>query len=284
MRKAIFLALVSGLLSSSITYADSSFYALNRTAQVNRRWCVQPIGWISDLSGNFKIVENKNPALGQNVDLERDTVNLDKESAFGVNCSYQTSHRATIEFNTLKVKHNGNLGVARMFKGKNYTANAKYKIDNNIYDVLLNYHLWRSMSCAGRENFYISGLFGVKVSDMDFDLEGQTITAGGIQARDQSSYSESLPTPYVGVEYGSFINKVFYFKAGVRYMGLNYGDYDGHHYDYNLKLSYRLSGDDCSHDVLMDVGYRYIVYQLDGKGNDVKLRYKGPYFGFDLLF
>ncbi len=284
MRKAIFFALVSGLLATSVSYADPGFYGNNRTAQVNRRWCVNPIGWLSELDGHFKIVEDKNPALGQNVDLKRDTVNLDKENAFGVNCSYQSSHRATIEFNSLKVKHKGNLGVARMVKGKNYAANAKYIIDNNIYDILLNYHLWRSMSSAGRENFYISGLFGVKVSDMDFDINGQTFAAGAPAANDSSSYSETLPTPYVGLEYGSFINKVFYLKAGVRYMGLNIRDYDGHHYDYNFKLSYRISGDDCSHDVLMDMGYRYVVYEIDGKGNNVKLRYKGPYLGFDLLF
>ena len=119
---------------------------------------------------------------------------------------------------------------------------------------------------------------------MDFEISGPTVVDGALAANARTSYSENLPTPYVGVEYGSFINKVFYFKAGIKYMGLSIRDYDGHLYDYNLKLSYRLSSDDCSHDVLMDLGYRYLVYDVDGKGNNVKLRYKGPYLGFDLLF
>ena len=88
----------------------------------------------------------------------------------------------------------------------------------------------------------------------------------------------------MGIEYGTFIGKLFYLKASLRYMGMDIKDYDASHYDYNATLSYRLSGDDCLHDLLMDVGYRYIEYDVAGKGNDVDLIYKGPYVAFDILF
>ena len=46
-------------------------------------------------------------------------------------------------------------------------------------------------------------------------------------------------------------------------MGLDIKDYDASHYDYNATLSYQLSGDDCIHDLMLDVGYRYINYDVE---------------------
>ena len=99
-----------------------------------------------------------------------------------------------------------------------------------------------------------------------------------------TEYSETLPVPYFGFEYGTFIGKLYYLKMGIRYMGLNVRDYDAEHFDYNVALSYQLSGDDCLHDLMFDVGYRYINYDVEGKGNDIDLSYKGPYVSFDVLF
>ena len=67
-------------------------------------------------------------------------------------------------------------------------------------------------------------------------------------------------------------------------MDTKISDYDAAHYDYNVNLAYRLSGEDCLHDVLIDIGYRYINYDAEGKGNDIDLEYKGPYIGFDMMF
>ena len=285
MKKIILSALMAGIFVSSVSFAGSFYNPTeHRKAQVNRRWSIQPLCWHEELDGHFKIVENKDPARGQIVDLERDTVNLDKENSFGVNCSYQVCHRGRIEFNCVNVKHDGNLGIARMFKGKNYNANAKFNIDNNIYDLLFNYDFCHSIHKDGREKYYFGGIFGVKASDIDFGISGQVMNPGGPATVESTSYSETLPVPYVGFEYGTFIGKLYYFKAGIRYMGLNIKDYDATHYDYNLAFSYQLSGDDCLHDLMMDVGYRYINYDVEGKGNDIDLSYKGPYLSFNVLF
>ena len=284
MKKIICAVLLSGLLTPSLLLAESSgFYGgSHRYAQVNRKWSIQPVGWNSELNGHFKIVENKDPARGQIINLKRDTANLDKENAFGLNCSYKVCHRGSIEVNAIQTEHDGNFRFARIFKGKNYAANSKFNIKNSIYDILFNYHLWHLVYNSGIEKYYVAGLLGVKATDSSFSIKGPII---GAQPQSiYTEYSEVLPTPYVGLEYGTFLGKLFYLKAGVRYMGLDVKDYEGSHYDYNATLSYRISGDDCLHDVLMDLGYRYIEYDIEGKGNDIDLTYKGPYIAFDVLF
>ncbi len=282
VKKVLLVAFLAGLLVPSIASAGS-FYnpAEHRTAQVNRRWSIQPLCWHEELDGHFKIVSNKDPARGQIIKLKRDTVNLDEENSFGINCAYQTSHRGRLEFNYVGVKHNGNLNVARRFRGIDYAANSKFNIKNHIYDLLFNYDLWHSVHKDGREKYYFGGIFGVKASDMDFGIKGQAVGSPDVVSR---TYSETLPVPYFGFEYGTFIGKLYYFKAGIRYMGLDIDDYDTSHYDYNVTLSYQLSGDDCIHDLMLDVGYRYINYDVEGKGNDIDLSYAGPYVSFDVLF
>ncbi len=286
MKKILYIALISSLFTPSLLFAGGSYYynGSHRYAQVNRKWSVQPICWNTELGGHFKIVENKDPALGQIIDLKKDTGNLDKENVFGVNCSYKSSHRGFIELNVIKTEHEGNFKLARMFKGVNYAANSKYTIDNHIYDLLFNYRLWHKIYNSGIEKYYIASIFGIKASDMDFGISGQVIAPGGNAGQGRTEYSETLPTPYVGIEYGTFIGKLFYLKGSIRYLGTEIKDYDTSHYDYNATLSYRISGDDCLHDVMVDLGYRYIEYDVKGKGNDVDLTYKGPYFGFDVLF
>ena len=284
MKKFLYIMLFSSLLSPSLLSAGSlDFYGgSHRYAQVNRKWSIQPLGWNNQVNGHFKIVENKDPARGQLINLKRDTANLDKENSFGINCSYKVCHRGLIEVNAITTEHDGNFKFARMFKGRNYGVNSKFNIKNNIYDILFNYHLWHLVYNSGIEKYYVAGLFGVKATDSKFSVKGPTL---GAQPQNISTeYSEVLPTPYVGLEYGTFIGKLFYLKAGIRYMGLDVKDYEASHYDYNATLSYRLSGDDCLHDVLLDLGYRYIEYDVEGKGNDIELTYKGPYIAFDVLF
>ena len=285
MKKIVLSALMAGIFVSSVAFAGS-FYnpAEHRTAQVNRRWSIQPICWHEELDGHFKIVENKDPDRGQIVKLNRDANNLDEENSFGVNLSYQVCHRGKLEFNCVSVKHDGNLSVGRMFKGRNFVANSKFNVDNNIYDLLFDYDLWHSVHRDGREKCYFGGIFGVKVSEFDFGITGQTVIPGGQGGMEHAFYSETLPIPYFGFEYGTFIGKLYYFKAGVRYIGMNIKDYDATNLDYNLALSYQLSGDDCLHDLMLDLGYRYINYDVEGKGNDVDLAFKGPYVSFDVLF
>jgi hypothetical protein len=288
MRKAILVGLLTSVLIPSLATADdntssSGFYGKNRMALVNRKWSIQAIGWHTDLDGHIKVVENENPARGQKIDLKKDTKDLDKENLFGLDCLYKLGTRSSIEFNMINVKHDGKLNVGRMFKGKNYTADTQFKIRDNIYDLLYNYRLSHNIRKNGQEKYHFSGILGVKVSDMDFGLSGQVIGPGGA-INEHNEYSKTLPVPYVGLEYGTFIGKMFYFKAIFRCMEVNVKDYDAGHYDYNAVLSYRLSGDDCLHDVMFDVGYRYINYDVEGKGDDIELEYKGPYMGFDVLF
>lgn len=288
MRKLLFVGLITGMLTPSLVMADAQntgigFYGKGRNALVNRKWSIQAVGWNTGIDGHFKVVENENPAAGQKIDLKNDTRDVDKENIFGLDVIYKLGRRSSIGYNMLNIKHDGRLSANRMFKGRQYTANTKFRIRDNIYDLLYNYRLSHNIRRNGQEKYYFSGLLGVKVSDMEYGMAGQIMAPGGA-VNHSSEYSKTLPIPYAGLEYGTFIGKMFYFKAGFRCMTANIKDYEAANYDYNATLSYRLSGDDCLHDVLFDIGYRHISYEVEGKGDDVELEYSGPYMGFDVLF
>ncbi len=284
MRKIVLVAILTGLLLPSLSYADSSgFYSKNRKAQVNRKWSLEALGWNTAMDGHFKVATDNNPAQGQRIDIKKDTTELDREKAFGINCVYEATKRVSFAFNMLDIKHEGRLGVARTFKGRNYVAGSKFKIKDNIYDFLMDYRLWHRVYKDGIEKNKISLLLGVKTSDLDFIMEGNVFGGAGTQ---KVNYDKSLPIPYVGLEYGTFIGRELYFKANVRAISANVKDYEASHSDYTLSLAYRLSGDDCSHDMLLDVGYKSIIYDVesDKLGNDIDIEYSGPYIGFDMLF
>lgn len=284
MRKIILAALIVGIISPSLSFADgSTFYNSKRYAQVNRKWSFNTFGWRTDTDGHFRIVDNATNRRGQKIDIKKDTSKVDKEKTFGINLAYEATKRISVEFNMLSVKNEGNTSVNRVFKGQNYAAGSRFKVKDNVYDFLMNYRLWHTMCKDGRERNHISGIFGVKVSDMDFGINGNVENI-----LRTNNYSKSLYVPYFGLEFGTFIGKMMYFKASVRAIDVDINDYKSGHCDYNLVLSHRLSSDDSLHDILMDIGYRSISFDFEGKaknlGNDIELEYSGPYIGFDLLF
>ena len=115
---------------------------------------------------------------------------------------------------------------------------------------------------------------------MEFKLSGDV--AGVPQS---TSYSETFPVPYIGVEAGTYLGENLYLKGYYRFLKLDgIKDYDAKHADFDISLSYKLSNKDCDQDLFVDVGYRQVSYDVDGKGNDVELKYKGPYVGLEFRF
>ena len=265
--------------SDVITAADAS--SKDRTAKINNKWSIEALGWNTKLTGHVKIVENKNlPNSGEIIDFGRDTRNLDKKKVPGLKLSYRVGGRASVDFNWTKIEQNGVLTVARQFKGKNYAANADFEINNSMYDLVWKYRFSHNVEESGREKSYVAGLLGIKASDMELKLSGDV--AGVAQ---NTSYSENIPVPYIGVEAGTYIGENLYLKGYFRYLKLNnIKDYDAKHADYDVSLSYKLSNKNGNQDIFMDVGYRQVSYDVDGKGNDVELKYKGPYIGLEFRF
>lgn len=265
--------------SDVITAADAS--SKDRTAIIDKKWSIEALGWNTELTGHVKIVENKNlPNSGEVIDFGRDTRNLDKKKVPGLKLSYKVGGRASVDFNWTKIEQNGILTVAKQFKGKNYDAQADFEINNSMYDLVYKYRFSHKVEESGREKSYVAGLFGIKASDMEFKLSGK------VAGVDQStSYSETIPVPYIGIEGGTYIGEKVYLKGYFRYLKLDgIKDYDAKHADYDVSLSYKLSNEDGNQDLFLDVGYRQVSYEVDGKGNDVELKYKGPYVGLEFRF
>ncbi|MBQ3643120.1 MAG: hypothetical protein II961_00855 [Candidatus Riflebacteria bacterium] len=265
--------------SDVITAADAS--SKDRTAVINKKWSIEALGWNTELDGHVKIVENKNlPNSGEIIDFGRDTRNLDKKKVPGLKLSYRVGGRASVDFNWTKIEQNGSLAIARQFKGVNYAANANFEINNSMYDLVWKYRFSHKVEETGREKSYVAGLLGIKASDMEFKLSGDV--AGVPQS---TSYSETFPVPYIGVEAGTYLGENLYLKGYYRFLKLDgIKDYDAKHADFDISLSYKLSNKDCDQDLFVDVGYRQVSYDVDGKGNDVELKYKGPYVGLEFRF
>ena len=253
-----------------------------RTAKVGKKWNITALGWESKLTGHVKIAEDKDhPETGEIIDLEKDTRGIDKETVPGVKVEYKATNRSSFCFNWVKADQDGYINVSKNFKGKNYQADANFEINNSMFDLAWNYRLAHNVEACGREKSYVSAMLGVKASDMEFRLSGKDEFNNTIS----EDYSKTLPVPYIGLEFGSYLNDNMYFKGLVRYLKLDdIKDYDIKHCDYDVALSYKLNGKNCDKDLFIDVGYRQIVFDVDGEGNDVELKYKGPYVGLEFLF
>lgn len=254
-----------------------------RTAKINKNWRIEALGWKSKLTGHVKIATDKSdPASGEKIDLERDTNGVDKKTVPGFKLSYKANKRSTLDFSWVKVDQDGTLNFNRKFKGVEYSANAKFDINNSMFDLAWNYRLSHNVEASGREKSYLSAILGVKSSKMEFRLNG--IDSLTLNPRSEE-YSKTLPVPYVGLEFGSYLSDDLYFKATARYLSLNnIKDYDVKHCDYDVALSYKVNSQNNNSDLFIDLGYRQVVYDVDGDGNDVELRYKGPYVGIEYLF
>lgn len=242
-----------------------------RTAKINKKWSITALGWKSELTGYVKIAEDKNDTTAEKIDIEKDIKGLDKETVPGVKLSYKASGKSTVEVNWTKVDYDGVLGVSRTFKGKTYTANANVELNNSMYDLLWKYQLWNKKNSCDRA--YLSGILGVKASDMEFSVSNAALG--------HTSYSEIIPVPYIGLEFGTNIGNDWYFKTNARYLQIDdIKDYDAKHCDFDVSLSYKVSGKS----LFIDAGYRQVLYNVEGEGNDVELKYKGPYVGLEYLF
>ncbi len=276
--------------SDVITAADAS--SKDRTAVINKKWSAEVLGWNTELDGHVKIAKDENTpvtdAAGR-IDLGSET-SIDKKKVPGLKLSYRHGGRASVEFNWVKIDQDGHLallnGQTKTFKGKEYGGNANFKIDNSMYDLLWKYRFSHKVEESGREKSYVAGLLGIKASKMDFSIEGQATENGvPIAGIHQESKSETIPVPYLGVEAGTFLGDNLYLKGYFRYLKLNnIKDYDAKHSDYDISLSYKLSNKEGNQDIFIDVGYRQVVYDVEGEGNDVELKYKGPYVGLEFRF
>ncbi|MBR4330703.1 MAG: hypothetical protein IKO19_13235 [Candidatus Riflebacteria bacterium] len=276
--------------SDVITAADAS--SKDRTAKIDNRWSVEVFGWNSELDGHVKIAKDKNNPVTDaegKIDLGSET-SIDKKKVPGFKLSYRKGGRASFEFNWVKVEQDGHLalmnGQTKIFNGKEYGGNANFKINNAMYDLLWKYRFSHKVEETGREKSYVAGLLGIKASKMEFSLNGNLIENGVETANIvNESKSETIPVPYIGVEAGTYLGDNLYLKGYLRYLKLNnIKDYDAEHADYDVSLSYKLSNKDGNQDIFFDVGYRQVVYDVEGDGNDVELKYKGPYVGLEFRF
>lgn len=262
------------------TAAEAS--SIQRTAKINKKWSVEVLGWCNKLTGHVKIAENKNqPESGEKIDLEKDTKELDENTVPGLKASYKASNRSKVDFSWVSVKKDGKLGVDRKFKGVSYKGNADFDIDNAMFDLAWNYRLAHKVEATGREKRYVSAMVGVKISDMEFKIAGEDNLGNKVSEK----YSKVIPSPYVGLEFGSYFCDDLYLKASIRYLKLNdIKNYDVKHCDYDVALSYKVNYDKLDQDIFVDVGYRQVAFDVDGEGNDVELKYKGPYIGVEWQF
>lgn len=271
------------------TAAEAS--SKDRRANINKKWSFEALGWNSDLTGHIKIAENENALALLNdangrIDLKSDT-SIDKKKVPGLKLAYNNGGRSSVEFNWVNVKQDGHLnaGLNKEFRGKVYAADANFKINNAMYDLVWKYKFSHNVEASGREKSYVSGLLGIKASKMEFTFDGNATEGGVPIGNHHEAKSETIPVPYIGVEAGTYIGEKVYLKGHFRYLKLNnVSDYDAEHSDYDVSLSYRLSGSECNQDIFLDVGYRQVVYDVEGKGNDVELKYKGPYVGLEFRF
>lgn len=270
----------------------------DRKAQINKKWSFEVLGWNTELDGHIAIAKDED-ALAQalnngnsKIDLKNDT-SLDKKKVPGLKLAYSNGGRSSFEFNWVNVEQDGHLsGEPKQFKGKLYNGDARFEINNAMYDLVWKYKFSHKVEESGREKSYVSGLLGVKASKMEFKFNGQAGEVNpatgqriGDTVETSESKSETIPVPYIGVEAGTYLGEKVYLKGYYRYLKLNnIKDYDAEHSDYDVSLSYKLSGEGCDQDIFLDVGYRQVVYDVEGDGNDVELKYKGPYVGLEFRF
>ncbi len=279
--------------SDVITAADAS--SKDRTAKIDNRWSVEVLGWNSELNGHIAIARNEDDlarALANNarIDLKDDT-SIDKKKVPGFKLAYRKGGRASFEFNWVKIDQDGHLAnnIRREFKGKVYGADgtANFEINNSMFDLLWKYKFSHKIEESGREKSYVAGLLGIKASKMEFSFDGRAMDIDGVTPLGEvhESKSETIPVPYIGVEAGTYLGDNLYLKGYFRYLKLNnIKDYDAEHSDYDVSLSYKLSNKDGNQDIFLDVGYRQVIYDVEGDGNDVELKYKGPYVGLEFRF
>ncbi len=253
-----------------------------RTARISRKWSIQALGIDEKLTGHVKIVEDENnPASGEIIDLENDTT-VGKERVPGLRLSYEKGGRTSFVFTWTKSEHDGRLATAREFKGKHYEADANFEINNSIYDFAWIHRFNHTFKADGREKSYFAGVLGVRTNKLEAIINNPVVE--GVTYDADSDYSKTIPLPYIGVEYGTYMGEEFYFKANAHFFKANIKDYDAKNVDFDACVSYMLSRNDGNQDIFLDVGYRYIDYDVEGEGNDVELKYKGPYVGLQFLF
>jgi hypothetical protein len=203
--------------SDVITAADAS--SKDRTAKINNKWSIEALGWNTELTGHVKIAENKD-ALSQltdaegRIDLKSDT-SLDKKKVPGLKLTYKHGGRSSFEFNWVKIDQDGHLlnGVQKSFKGKVYAADADFKINNSMYDLVWKYKFSHNVEESGREKSYVAGLLGIKASDMEFTFDGEATENGNPVGRRHEARSETIPVPYIGVEGGTYLGENLYLKG-----------------------------------------------------------------------
>lgn len=274
MKKRALALAVALLIPLSASAWDRSYQPDTQgKTNFNRVTNVELIGWQSSIGGNVEV-------SGTPVDLDSD-VGFGAENRFGFRISHVLSEKAALELSYMKNDHTGTVNKKIEFENKKYNANAQMRMQNSWFDVTYSHNLARAKEAdkEGRELFYLDGLLGVKFSQADINVVGQSDPAVIIPVRYEESWSQSFPVPYLGLAAGGQIADNIWLRGSVRYIRVNAGDIDATHADYGVNAALRLNPRAVDTEWFVDLGYRGVKYDLKNDGDKADLRYTGPTLG-----
>lgn len=274
MKKLALALLATMLIPLSASAWDRSYqHASHGKDNFNRVTNVEVSGWNSSVGGNIEV-------SGTPVDLDSD-VGFGTENRFGFRISHVLSEKSAIELSYMKNDHTGKVNKKIEFENKKYDANAHMRLQNSWFDVTYAHNLTRAREAdkEGRELFYLDGLLGVKFSQADINVVGQSDPTVVIPVRYEESWSQSFPVPYLGLAAGGQIADNIWLKGFVRYIKVNAGGNDATHADYGVNAALRLNPRAVDTEWFVDLGYRGVKYDLKNDGDKADLRYTGPTLG-----
>ncbi len=271
--KKLALAIIAALLLPAAASAwDRSYQpANNGRMKFSKVTSIEVLGWKSDLDGSVRI-EN----TGTEIDLDND-VSFGSENRVGFRVTHVLSEKSALELSYMKHDHSGNLVKSVTFDNKKFQANAHMSLENSWLDLAWAYNLTHSdeVEQAGRDAFYLDGMFGIKFSNSDISVSG----VDALNARLEAGWSESYPLPYLGLNAGTQIADNLWVKGSFKMIKVNAGGYDALHNDYNINAALRLNPKSKDSEWYVDLGYRGVKYNLEGEGDKAELKYSGPTFG-----
>lgn len=275
--KRLIVALVLVVLLPAVSSAWDRSMTPDHLGRVtlNPTTTIQFMGWDTSMDGIVQVQGNDRLDL----DTEAD---IDDKMRFGFRASHVLSKRSAIEVGYMKLDNNARVERAYTFDGTVYDANANMNLVNRWFDVAYHHNLAHSRNneFPNRDAFYVDGTLGVKFCKSEVRVSGESagVAAGG-------SWSESYPLPYLGLSGGGQISDHFWLKGQVKYMNLKVSGVDALHQDYSINLAYKINPRSVSDaEWFVDLGYRYIKYDIEESNDRAELTYGGPTFGIFARF
>ena len=170
--------------------------------------------------------------------------------------------------------------AGKVFDGVTFNANAKLRMKNEWIDFAVMRKLARSFNREGRESGYINGIFGIKTNMLKADVKDPEV--GGMPTA-SADWDKTVPVPYLGLNLELPVSTRVFVKSDIRYFKLNYDDYDAKYRDFLIEAVYRMNNS-FNNEWFLNFGYRNAKYDVNGKGDDVLLEYKGPIMGIETAF